>query len=213
MRGNNAKEANLPQQDVNVTDLAKALTPTDLATANICAIDPNRGQVFSASYGFGDRAHQIRQLSTKEYYTITGSMRHTRKEVRRRSEEQMEDILLGIPTAKTSRVSTYFTYVTYVLLHLKRILAFNGFSTAQTRFYLYQGVQRARDEMVNVLLNGGKKYNKRKRKNTKSNRKKRKERRGRKQPGIGQPRQPGYELFYETLQTYFLLYEFCVVSE
>ena len=72
MRSNNSKEANLPQQDVNVTDLAKALTPTDLATANICAIDPNRGQVFSASYGFGDRAHQIRQLSTKEYYTLTG---------------------------------------------------------------------------------------------------------------------------------------------
>ncbi|KAK9764552.1 hypothetical protein K7432_007851 [Basidiobolus ranarum] len=57
------------------------------------------------------------------------------------------------------------------------ILGFNGSLTAKNRFYLYQGVQRARAEMTNILVDGGRKYNKSKRKNTKKSRKRRRKRR------------------------------------
>ncbi|KAI7870217.1 hypothetical protein BDF14DRAFT_1710815, partial [Spinellus fusiger] len=40
------------------------------------------------------------------------------------------------------------------------ILAFNNNNTAETRLHLYQGVQRACEEIVNILVNGGRKYNK-----------------------------------------------------
>ncbi|KAI7903052.1 uncharacterized protein BX663DRAFT_509388, partial [Cokeromyces recurvatus] len=68
-------------------------------------------------------------------------------------EENMEDILLNIPTTKTAILSNYLQYITYILSHLNRILAFNNFSTAESRFHLYQGVQRDRQEMANVLIN------------------------------------------------------------
>jgi hypothetical protein len=48
-------------------------------------------------------------------------------------------------------------------------------------FENYQGVQRAREEMTNVLINGGKKYNKTKRKKIRKNRKRRRGARGKKE--------------------------------
>ncbi|KAI7903574.1 uncharacterized protein BX663DRAFT_34778 [Cokeromyces recurvatus] len=91
--------------------------------------------------------------------------------------ENIKNILLGIPTSKTASISKYLQYVTYVLLHLDRILAFNHFSSAENRFHSYQGVQREREEIVNILVSGGRKYNRSKRKNTRRNRRKRKRKR------------------------------------
>lgn len=188
MKSNEVEKTTYYEQDVNVSDLAKVLTTNDLSDATICSIDPNRGQVFAASYGEGENQHQIRRCSTKEYYTLTGSKRHVKQETKRMCEEDIKDILLGIPTAKTAGLSRYLLYVTYIMLHLNRILAFNRFFTAEKRFHLYQGVQRAREEMVNILLDGGKKYNKCKRKHTKKNRKKRKKRQNSEQSPTRQPR-------------------------
>lgn len=188
MKSNEVEKNIYYEQDVNVSDLAKVLTTNDLSDAKICSIDPNRGQVFAASYGEGENQHQIRRFSTKEYYTLTGSKRHVKQETKRMCEEGIQDILLGIPTAKTASLSRYLLYVTYIMLHLNRMLAFNSFCTAEKRFHLYQGVQRAREEMVNILLNGGKKYNKCKRKHTKKNRKKRKKRRSSEISTTRQPR-------------------------
>ncbi|KAI7865418.1 hypothetical protein BDF14DRAFT_1730339, partial [Spinellus fusiger] len=47
------------------------------------------------------------------------------------------------------------------------MLAFNKNNTAKTRLHLYQGIQRAHEEMVNILVNGGRKYNNHIRKKTK----------------------------------------------
>lgn len=188
MKSNEVEKTSLYEQDVNVSDLAKVLTSNDLNDATICSVDPNRGQVFTAAYGEGESHHQIRRCSAKEYYIMTGSKRHTKQETKIMSEEGVKDILLGMPTAKTANLSSYLLYVTYLLLHLDQILAFNRFLTAEKRFHLYQGVQRAREEMVNILLNGGKKYNKCRRKHTKKNRKKRK----RRSSGKSLTRQPRY---------------------
>jgi F0F1-type ATP synthase epsilon subunit len=89
----------------------------------------------------------------------------------------METIFLNIPTAKTVNISTSFRYVTYMLSHLQKMLVFTSHSKAKYHFHLYQGIQRYRQEMVNILVNGGRKYNRSERKNTKKNRKKRKKRR------------------------------------
>ncbi|GAA5813881.1 hypothetical protein MFLAVUS_007369 [Mucor flavus] len=69
MRSNEVEKNIYYEQDVNVSDLVKILTTNDLSDAKICSIDPNRGQVFAASYGEGENQHQIRRFSTKEYYT------------------------------------------------------------------------------------------------------------------------------------------------
>lgn len=163
--------------DIDISLLGEVISSDEVKDMSLCGVDPNRGQVFAASFGEGENSHQLRRCSTKEYYTYTGSLRHVKRERKRMNNENMEDIFLNIPTAKTAIASTYLQYVVYILLHLNKILSFNGFSTATSRFHLYQGVQRAREEMVNILVNGGKKYNKLKRKNLKKNRKKRRKKR------------------------------------
>ncbi|KAG2211251.1 hypothetical protein INT47_006371 [Mucor saturninus] len=142
----------------------------NLITVSLCALDPSRSQVFAASYGDGKSGHKLKKCSTKEYYTYTGSKRHMKKEIERIAAMETGDALLNITTAKTVNISTYIHYFTYILLNLDQILEFNGSLTAKDRFYLYQGVQRARAEMTD----GIREYNKRKRKNTKKNRKKKK---------------------------------------
>jgi hypothetical protein len=94
-------------------------------------------------------------------------------------QENVSNIFLNMSTTKTASLSTYYTYVHYIFRHINQKFSFNNSRTAIKRLYLYQGVQRARSEMTNILINGGKKYNKAKRKNTKKNRKKRKRRRKR----------------------------------
>ncbi|CEG74920.1 hypothetical protein RMATCC62417_10048 [Rhizopus microsporus] len=162
-----------------------------MITSMLITQNPNRGQVFAASYGEGESFHQVRRCSTKEYYTYTGSKRHEKRE--RMSNEDMGNTLLSIPTAKTASISKYLLYVTYILLHFDKILAFNRFSTAKSRFHLYQGVQRAREEMVNILVNGGRKYSKSK--------KRRKKRKDKHPPKVNQKRKDPYwkksDFFYD----------------
>jgi hypothetical protein len=160
------------EQDVGISLLGGVVTSLELSDVSRWGIDPNRGQIFVASYGEGEDSHQIRRCSTREYCTYTGSKRYEKRERKRMSDENMEDILLNVPSAKTVSISRYLQYVTYILLHLRKILAIYHASTAEDRFHLYQGVQRAREEMVNILVNGGRKYNKSKRKNLKKNREK-----------------------------------------
>lgn len=57
---------------------------------------------------------------------------------------------------------------------MQKILAFNRTSTAESRFHLKQDIQNLDKKWWIFLVDGGKKYNKSKRKNTKENRRKRK---------------------------------------
>jgi hypothetical protein len=176
-RVNASDYADCCRQDVDISSLGDAMKDEDLSKVSLCGLDPGRGQVFTASYGSGEESHEIRRCSTREYYAYTGSRRHERKERRRMQDSNMQDVFLNLPTTKTARLSTYLRYQAYVLLHLTRMLHFYDLSTAESRLHLYQGVQRARQEMANILINGGRKYNKAKRKNTRKNRKKRRKKR------------------------------------
>jgi hypothetical protein len=60
-------------------------------------------------------------------------------------------------------------YVKYMLTHLDTLLEFYNYKSAKFRFHNYQGRQRANDELANMLIDGGKKYNKARRKKTKRN--------------------------------------------
>ncbi|KAK9760615.1 hypothetical protein K7432_015190 [Basidiobolus ranarum] len=162
-------------QDLDISLLGNVMKNENMNNVSLSAIDPNRNQVFAASYVDGDISHQLRRCSTVEYYTYTGSKRHAKREMEIMCVEDMSTIFKNIPTAKTANTSPYLQYVTYILLHLQKILAFTRHSIAKNRFHLYQGVQRARQAMVNILVNGGRKYNKSKRQITKNRKKRKKE--------------------------------------
>ncbi|KAI7863737.1 hypothetical protein BDF14DRAFT_1841639 [Spinellus fusiger] len=99
---------------------------------------------------------------------MTGSVRITKKATQRMNQEGLTDVFLNILTSKAASITSYLGYVSYIFLNLQQILAFNNNNnTAETRLHLYQGVQRAREEMVNILVNRGRKYNKYRRRKTK----------------------------------------------
>ncbi|ORE10928.1 hypothetical protein BCV72DRAFT_330684 [Rhizopus microsporus var. microsporus] len=70
----------------------------------------------------------------------------------------------NILSPKTPQCAAYFVYIEYILTHVGALSAFYDYKIAKARFYLYQDRQRAAEEMVNMLVNGGTKYNKKKRK-------------------------------------------------
>ncbi|CEG75980.1 hypothetical protein RMATCC62417_10941 [Rhizopus microsporus] len=140
----------------------------------LCGVYPGRGPVFTASCGKGNDRHDVRRVSTKEYYKLTGSIRHTKREVERMERDGIALIYQNLPSTKTASTTQYLSYTSYTVRNLDRLLDFNSKKTAAGRFHLYQGVQRARAEMANVLIDGGKKYNRNKRRNTRKNRRKRK---------------------------------------
>ncbi|KAL4214684.1 hypothetical protein AB4K20DRAFT_2003167 [Rhizopus microsporus] len=121
------------------------------------------------------------KVSTAEYYNYTGSIRHQRKEQKRMNKEGMKSVLLNISSTKATSLTQYHMYMAYIMANIRKILDFYGYETTEGRFRCYQGVQRTREEMVNISINGGKKYNKDRRKNTRKNcrrKKKKKEKRG-----------------------------------
>ena len=79
-----------------------------------------------------------------------------------------------LPTPKAADMRRYHEHISYVLRHYETLARFYDITTAELRFQNYQGVQRAREEMANILISGGKKYNSSKRHNTRKNRKRRK---------------------------------------
>jgi hypothetical protein len=140
----------------------------------LVAVDPGRTQIFTASYGSGEEPHEVRRMSTKEYYTMTGSKKTNQALQKEKIASGINIIENNIPTPKTADINQYHCYMGYLLRHERTLTTFYNHRRAETRFRNYQGVQRAREEMVKVFLDGGKKYNKCKRKFTSKNRKKRK---------------------------------------
>ena len=52
----------------------------------------------------------------------------------------------------------------YILQYLNTLFDFYNCKTAKYRFFLCQGKQRASEILVNMLINGGSKYNRKRRK-------------------------------------------------
>ncbi|KAI8967934.1 hypothetical protein BDF20DRAFT_897922, partial [Mycotypha africana] len=82
-------------------------------------------------------------------------------------ETDIKGIETNLPTCKTVHSEIqYKLYLSYVLRHIQSLHEFYGFNSAKFIFNDYQGRQRADEELANMLLDGGKKYNPKKRKKT-----------------------------------------------
>lgn len=146
----------------------------------VCAIDPGVKNLFTASYGEGEESHEIRRCTGKEYYHMTGSPQRNKQLLRKKKQAGIDKIETEFPTAKTADIEVYHRHVEYFFLHKDSIFTFYNAEDAERRFRNYQGKQRAQEELANMLINGGRKYNKKKRKHRNKNRKCRKRQRQRK---------------------------------
>jgi hypothetical protein len=108
---------------------------------------------------------------------MTGSRRDQPKLEKEKIDSGMKKIETDIPTAKTASKAQYEKHIRYMLSNLLEIFKFYGPNKAEGRFRRFQGCKRAREEMLNIIINGGKKYNKGRRRHTKLNRRKRKKKR------------------------------------
>ena len=98
---------------------------------------------------------------------MTGSTKYIKKLEKLKTEKGIKDIENNITSAKTAECATYLSYIEYILTHVGTLFAFYDYKTAKDRFFMYQGRQRATEEMVNMLVHRGAKYNKKKRKKRK----------------------------------------------
>ncbi|GAA5815083.1 hypothetical protein MFLAVUS_008589 [Mucor flavus] len=116
------------------------------------SLDPGRTSVFTAMVGLQLNRHL--RCTTKEYYHMTGSTRFSRKQNKLKKDTGIESLESEIPSPKTSKSSAYSDYVKYMLLNKDSLFGFYEKDAAKTRFQLYRGVQRATDQMANILING-----------------------------------------------------------
>ncbi|KAI8987895.1 hypothetical protein BDF20DRAFT_852726 [Mycotypha africana] len=144
------------------------------------AVDPGRNEIFTAVVGYNTDMHQIRACSKEERAQIAGYNRRARVVDEKKVATGIKEIETNLPTCKTVHSEIqYKLYLSYVLRHIQSLHEFYGFNSAKFIFNDYQGRQRADEELANMLLDGGKKYNPRKRKKTNKNkRRKRKLPRG-----------------------------------
>jgi hypothetical protein len=168
-----------PDNDIHSVQLSlDDFCATDIETYfQPIAVDPGRNQIFTAVTGSGSLPHEIRRCSTKEYYAMVGSDRRTSLLQISKREHGIDVIENQLPTSKTASLYRYRSYISYLLLKFEALASFYTMSTAEMRFRNYQGRQRAGEELVNMLTNGGKKYNASRRRKTRKNRKRRKRKR------------------------------------
>ncbi|PHZ12739.1 uncharacterized protein RHIMIDRAFT_292050 [Rhizopus microsporus ATCC 52813] len=110
-------------------------------------LDPGRKSVFTAAIGLDTTNHQIRRCSTAEYYHRTGSTKYIKKLERLKAQKGIKTIETNMPSPKTSQCAAYLLYIEYVLTHVGVLFTFYDYKIAKGRFYLYQGRQRAAEEM------------------------------------------------------------------
>jgi hypothetical protein len=146
-------------------------TDAEIATYfEVAAIDPGRTQVFTAAYNSGQERHQIRRCSKSEYYSMTGSQRRNQKLQQEKKEAGIARIEKSWPTGKTCNIGQYQSYVAHLLNNFDELSKSYDISRGKMRFDNYQGVQCSREEIANMLINGGKKYRKSRRKHIQKNR-------------------------------------------
>ncbi|KAI8078183.1 uncharacterized protein B0P05DRAFT_470570 [Gilbertella persicaria] len=134
-----------------------------------CTVNPNRSDVFVSYHGKND----LRRLSTADYYNMNGTVNRQKLEQDRKKRSDIEQIETHFPSPKTAKLQHYTEYVMYALQHFRALTNFYGFNAAKIKWCNYKGSQQAIENTVNILMNGAKKYNKRKRKKTKKNKRKR----------------------------------------
>ncbi|KAI9257816.1 hypothetical protein EDC94DRAFT_522238, partial [Helicostylum pulchrum] len=117
----------------------------------------------------------------KEYYHFTGFSAYVVEQQKKKDLSNITVIESGICSCKSANADTFRSYARYMLINIVALFAFYGPRTAKDRFNLYQGRQRAPELMVNMLLHGTSKYNRKKRGKRKNNMRKRKRKTTKKQ--------------------------------
>ncbi|KAI9267253.1 hypothetical protein EDC94DRAFT_602741, partial [Helicostylum pulchrum] len=106
-------------------------------------LDPGRKSVYTAAVGLDLNEHQVRRCSTKKYYHLTGSTAYAVKQLKKKDLNNLTVIESGIPSCKIANADTFRSYARYMIINMVALLVFYGPRTAQDRFNLYQGRQRA----------------------------------------------------------------------
>jgi hypothetical protein len=145
-----------------------------------CAVDPGVGTLVTAAYGFGADRHEIRTFSNREYYSVTGSKQRNSRRNKEKLVAGISPIDSGMPSARSVEKAAYLKYVAYFFENWSKLSEFYSFRCAKDYFSNYQGTQRAADEVANILINGGKKYDKKRRLKNGSKHKRKKKHRSKK---------------------------------
>jgi hypothetical protein len=129
-----------------------------------CAVDPGAATLMTAAYGTGYANHEVRSFSNREYYAVTGSKRRNHDMNKAKTEKGISTIESQFPTSRTVSLTEYQAYLKYFFENSQVLRDFYSFGTAAKHFKDYQGRQRAIEETGNLLINGGKKYDRKRRK-------------------------------------------------
>lgn len=119
------------------------------------ALDPGIKDIFQATNGDA----QYRRFSTKEWRAKCGITRRLRHQQRDKTNNGITAVECSMPTMKTASTSTFIKAAKYVLTHLRKLTEFYGQNhIPQGRLLNYSGRQKLDHEMVQIFIDGGKKY-------------------------------------------------------
>jgi hypothetical protein len=148
----------------------------------LISLDPGRKAVFTATVGLGSSRHL--NCSTSEYYHMTGSTKFSKNQNRKKLATEIDLIESDIPSSKASLVTEYNSYAKYMLLNKNALFEFYEKNAARNRFQLYQGVQRATNQMASIVIRSTAKYNRRRRDKGRKKKKKKKEQKSKQHANI-----------------------------
>ncbi|CEP19239.1 hypothetical protein [Parasitella parasitica] len=118
-----------------------------------CALDPGRRQVITATVAQSPEELETRRSSGKERPCYAGTTRRAVHVEQVKAQQNIKSIETNQPTAKAVSEKKFHERIRY--------------KSVPFRFHDYQGKQRATAEMANLVIKGGEKYNKMRRKSTK----------------------------------------------
>jgi hypothetical protein len=150
---------------------------------NTIGLDPGRRDIITTASGIGDAIYATRQVSTNEYRAVSGAAKRSQYlEIRKATTvitnddgtvSTMENLESTLPTLNTANMDEMRQSIQSRLSYLNHASTFYGIDQSRQRFKAYQGTQRTIATTANIVLNGGKKFdrNRRNKEQTKRNRK------------------------------------------
>lgn len=179
--------------DFNTQEIDKHFIPI--------SVDPGR-TTFVTSYR---QDGQIRSVGQKEFYTMSGRTPMLKKLQRRKNECGIAQLESNMPSPKTSLLTQYNIYIVYLLKHLRIFFNFYNKNTAEDNWCLFTAKKAALDEAVNILINGGKKYDRKKGRRNKKKRKKMAKKRSKKMKKGKQQQYGGDTLMTDSFKRFVVL--------
>ena len=138
-------------------------TPDELGnTFRLWGLGPGQKSVFTAVDGHTNDQHEIRKFSTAEFYTFAGYKRTSRRiqDLKNSPQHlQVRQAESNFVSSKTSRPNVFHDFLRLFFENARILLNFYSLDLfRELRFHNYVGQQKAGAELVNIFVNGGKKY-------------------------------------------------------